>query len=78
MLDVRAVMEQSFTDVASRIQHGNALTEHTHESINHIVHQNETQTALLHSTLANNQETGATISRYVDSPSLCTTFWCQP
>ncbi|KAL6365907.1 hypothetical protein LRP88_00489 [Fusarium phalaenopsidis] len=74
VLDVRAVMEQSFTDVASQIQHGNTLAEQDHESINHIMQQNETQTALLHSTLANHQETGATISKYVYSPSLCSTF----
>lgn len=67
-------MEHSFTDVASQIEHGNTLTEQYHESINHIMQQNETQTALLHSTLANHQETGATISRCVDSPSLCNTF----
>ncbi|WAO95429.1 Hypothetical protein NCS54_01305100 [Fusarium falciforme] len=66
VLDVRAVMEQSFTDIASQIQHGNTLTEQDHESINHIVQQNETQTALLHSTLANHQEIGATISRRLD------------
>ncbi|KAJ4328978.1 hypothetical protein N0V84_000549 [Fusarium piperis] len=63
LLDVRAVMEQSFTDVASQIQHGNILTERTHESINHIMQQNETQTALLHSTLTSHQETGAEIGR---------------
>ncbi|KAI8652285.1 hypothetical protein NCS57_01291800 [Fusarium keratoplasticum] len=66
MLDVRTVMEQSFTAVASQIQHGNTLTEQDHESINHIMQQNETQTALLHSTLANHQETGATINRRLD------------
>ncbi|UPK95713.1 hypothetical protein LCI18_006648 [Fusarium solani-melongenae] len=66
VLDVRAVMEQSFTDVASQIQHGNTLAERDHESINHIMQQNDTQTALLHSTLANHQETGATISRRLD------------
>ncbi|RSL87207.1 hypothetical protein CEP51_002356 [Fusarium floridanum] len=66
VLNVRAVMEQSFTDVTSQIQHGNALTEHTHASVNHAVQKNESQTALLHSTLASHQETGATISRRPD------------
>ncbi|RSL42857.1 hypothetical protein CEP54_015332 [Fusarium duplospermum] len=66
MLDVRAVMEQSFTDITSQIQDGSTLAEHTHESINHIMQQNESQTALLHSTLASHQETGATISRRLD------------
>lgn len=66
VLDVRAVMEQSFSDVASQIQHGNTLAEQDHESINHIMQQNETQTTLLHSTLAKHQETGATINRRLD------------
>ncbi|RSL51247.1 hypothetical protein CEP53_008519 [Fusarium sp. AF-6] len=84
VLNVRAVMEQSF------IQHGNALTEHTHASVDHAVQKNELQTALLHSTLASHQETGATISssvmgslfvQYKSIPMLgmkkCDTLLCQ-
>lgn len=64
-------------DVSSQIQRGHTLTERNHEAIHHIVEQNETQTALLYATLANHQETSATIDKYVYSPSHCSTFWCQ-